>query len=57
MKLRYKMNLIAAGYCGCGALVMAIAGNLGMSMILVFLSWFNWTIALKGEEESNAVPR
>lgn len=49
MKLRYKFNLIAVGYCGCGALLMALCGRLGMSMVLVVLAYFNWTIALASE--------
>lgn len=49
MKLRHKFNLIAVGYCAAGALVMALCGKLAGSMLLVFLAWANWTIALASE--------
>ena len=49
MKLRYKINLIAVGYCCCGALLMALCGRLGRAMLLAFLAWFNWTVALASE--------
>lgn len=51
MKLRYKLNLIAVGYCAAGAFIMAFCGKLGMSLMLAFLAWWNWTVALASEDK------
>lgn len=53
MKLRYKFNLIAVGYCLCGSLVTALCGNLWMTAVLFFLAWFNWVTVLNSETKGD----
>lgn len=51
MKLRYKLNLVAVGYCGMGALASAMAGNLGVALLCIALAYFNWACALNSESK------
>lgn len=51
MRLRLKLNLIAVGYCGMAALVMALCGKLLLALISVAMAYLNWRIVLAAEQE------
>ena len=51
MKLRYKINLMASGWCLMSSFVFALYDKPLMALLMVGLAWFNWTVALNNEED------
>ena len=53
MLLRHKLNLVAVGYCGTFALLLAAVHQLGLAIIMFGLAYFNWAVVIAYENRED----